>query len=585
MLGEAVAAGDRVREQLLLTLEMGEGELHATAAIIEREVGAVASAFRSLAGHAATILNLATAVIDGLETAGVSSFLGEVQALGSATQQFIAERLQATTGILETVTSEAKLLGRLPHVASRQTAIAFEIKSLSVLTNIEVAHLGDEGERFQYLARELVDFSRAMIEYTRTLAHQADLCGRQIEETRRALAEEVPRLRQELARMGTELRNALVLLNAGLSKLAETPGRFREGVDHIARQIAGVVAAIQTQDITRQQIEHVQEAFGLMAGRLQGAENSSHALALELPWSYSGLTIQIYQIRVIKTTLAYWTGQIRSCINGIMSASSSEVAAIAPAVLEQEQLVEAQLVHIERLEQESEAYSNKIQSTLGGLSSLLQSVGENLRSSKSIRNRIRLLALNSIVEASHFGGQATVIMAISTSIKDLSALWGEITGESERTVLELTELGKQTNLLMKVFSATSAGLNEAQVRTRVTLDRLRTAGSIAAGKAREMKAVMGKMQSEVAEAAETGEVFDACLGRVDTVVGAIERVAQQVETECPDVKRQYDAAAVEHLFSSFYTTELEREVLRAALQGGELPVAQAVLVGNEAELF
>jgi hypothetical protein len=52
-----------------------------------------------------------------------------------------------------------------------------------------------------------------------------------------------------------------------------------------------------------------------------------------------------------------------------------------------------------------------------------------------------------------------------------------------------------------------------------------------------------------------------------------------------DVKERYDPAEVEQLFSAFYTTEMERDVLRAALRGTELPVAQQTFVGNSVELF
>ena len=44
-------------------------------------------------------------------------------------------------------------------------------------------------------------------------------------------------------------------------------------------------------------------------------------------------------------------------------------------------------------------------------------------------------------------------------------------------------------------------------------------------------------------------------------------------------------AKVEQLFSSSYTTEMERQVLRAALAGETLPVAQQTFEGNSVELF
>jgi hypothetical protein len=46
-----------------------------------------------------------------------------------------------------------------------------------------------------------------------------------------------------------------------------------------------------------------------------------------------------------------------------------------------------------------------------------------------------------------------------------------------------------------------------------------------------------------------------------------------------------DVTEMEQLYSASYTTEVEREVLHAALSGTALPVAQAALAGNGVELF
>ncbi|MBZ5641907.1 MAG: hypothetical protein LAO19_04040 [Acidobacteriia bacterium] len=52
------------------------------------------------------------------------------------------------------------------------------------------------------------------------------------------------------------------------------------------------------------------------------------------------------------------------------------------------------------------------------------------------------------------------------------------------------------------------------------------------------------------------------------------------------MSQKYDAAEAERFFSASYTTEMEREVLRAALHGGSLPVtAQHAFEGNSVELF
>jgi hypothetical protein len=59
-------------------------------------------------------------------------------------------------------------------------------------------------------------------------------------------------------------------------------------VQEIAQQIAGVVAAVQAHDITRQQIEHVQQAFALISRGMRedrnpdGAVEELHKIELDL---------------------------------------------------------------------------------------------------------------------------------------------------------------------------------------------------------------------------------------------------------------------------------------------------------------
>ena len=306
-----------------------------------------------------------------------------------------------------------------------------------MLTNIEVARLGAVGAGFQYLAHELADFSKSVTEDTRELASHTDRRKAAIEETKRVLAAELPRLREELARIEVDLGNALAQVDSSLTQLSRTPVQFRTCVEDVAQQIAGVVAAVQANDITRQQIEHVQEAFAIISAKMCGEGNSQNEVAQELARAYAGLTIQIYQLRTIKETVANWASQIRTCMDGILRVSASDVVGIGPLVLDQERELSSQLGHIERLERESQAYSERIQRTFGGLSNLMQLVSEHLQRSKSVRDHLQLLTFNSIIEASRLGTQAAAILAIANCIKGISAEWGQITDQSGHAMQEV----------------------------------------------------------------------------------------------------------------------------------------------------
>lgn len=571
---------------IFAALEKAQADLRDMSLIVEREIAKVASAFESLANNADSILSLTAAIVVCVEDENISSVLPKVQSLGTAARHFISERLQATTGILETVATEMNLLRELAVLTRGQRTIALETQALSVLTNIEAARLGAVGDEFQFLARELADFSKTLTIDTQELARQTDARRAAIEETKGVLAAELPALREKMARTGAELSSDLVTLDARLSQLTSTPTRFKTSVEHSAQQIAGVVAAVQAHDITHQQIQHVLEAFALIASEVGTDADAHNGDDRELPRAYAGLTIQIYQLKTIRNTVATWTSQINDCMDGILRVSTSEVMGIAPQVLEQEREVAEQLAHIELLERESQSYGMKIQRTLGGLSNLMQLVSEHKRKSQSARECLELLGFNSIIQASRLGAQAGAILAIAKCIKKLSADWSDITNKSGHVMTDIQNLVKRTNKVMEAFSeGSNKMLLDAQAETTAGLGNLRNAAEFAATQAQKMNLVTGKMQEKSGEVGETTLLLDSCFGRIDSILVEIEGIRRQLEIEHPGLKNQYDTVDVEKLFSTSYTTEVERDVLHAALRGAALPLAQQTFAGNSAELF
>jgi chromosome segregation ATPase len=197
-----------------------------------------------------------------------------------------------------------------------------------------------------------------------------------------------------------------------------------------------------------------------------------------------------------------------------------------------------------------------------------------------------LLTVNSIIQANGLGAQAATILAIAESIKGISAEWSQITDQSGHAMQEVLNLEERTNEQMGAFSeATNERLREAQDQTRTGLDNLRTAATFVAQRAQEMKAATEKMQAETTEVGNAVDLLAACFERIDVVLTELEAVRRQLEIDDPEVKERYDAAEVERLFSAFYTTEMEREVLHAALRGTDLPEAQQSFAGNSVELF
>lgn len=567
-------------------LDKAMGDLRALADSTEAEIGSVARVFAALTGSTDEILNLAGAIVACVESESVNSILPRVRTLGAAAQRLIGKRLEVTRGVLETVTAQVQLLRKLSATAGGQSAIALKTRALSFLTNIEVARLGDAGLDLQYLSDQLADFSRSLTGDTRDLAGQTDGRRAAVEEASGVLALELPRLRDKLARVETALANDLTALDSNLTELARAPVQFRKYVEDIAVQIAGVVTAVQAHDITRQQLEHVQESLALVGATLRRDGTLGKSAGAEISQSLAGLTIQICQLRTIKETVANWATQIRSCMGGILRISTSEVAGIGAVILGQESDVSSQLAHIEMLEGESHAYGERIHSAVRELSTLMQLVGDHLKRSKSVREHLQLLTFNSIIKARRLGMRAKPILAIAQSIEETSAEWKQITDQSGQSMRQIMTLAEQTNEVMEAFSeASNDSLRAAQTQTRTGLEGLRAAAASASMQAGKMKTTTERMQAKIAEIGKTGELLDSCFGRFDAVLAEIEKAMDLLEVAHPGVREHYDAGEVERLFSAFYTTEVERNVLRAALGGAVLPVAPPALGGNSVELF
>jgi len=442
------------RAEAVRTLMNAQGELQALARTTESGIESVARAFEGLASQADAILALAAAIVRCVENESISSVMPNVQTLGAAAMRFIGDRLQVTSAVLEMVTQEVDLLRDLSVVTRGQLAIALETRALSLLTNIEVSRLGAAGDSFEYLAQELAAFSKSVTQDTLELTNHTDIRRAAMEETQRALTTELPRQRQEMARIQVELGNAFAAMDSSLTQLFRTPTELRTCVEEVAQRITGVVAAVQAHDITRQQMDHVEEASGLISAGLREAVSGSDDFTPELAAAYAGLTIQAYQLRAVKQTVARWTSQIRTCMGDILRVSASEVVAIGPLVREHEDKLSFHPAHIEKLQRESQAYGERRRRSLEGVSHLMQLVNEHLQRSNSVRGHLQLLTFNSIIEASRLRTQAVAMLAIAESLKGVSAEWTRITHQSERARDKGENLTRQTNDVMEAFSET-----------------------------------------------------------------------------------------------------------------------------------
>lgn len=572
--------------QAVVALEKAERQISTLLRESESAISIVATGFEELARQTEGVLKIASEIVGCIEGEEMRTILPRVQQLGEAAQGFIHERLQATTGVLETAAIEARQLEQLSQLTRGQRSIARETQTLSVLTNIEVARLGQLGAGFQYLARQLDEFSQSVAKDTKELASHTDERKTAIDEARRRLAAGLPKVQKEFARIEADLSSVLAAAAESERELARAPEHFQAMVKEIAGQIAGVVAAVQGHDITRQQLEHVQEGVQVMAKKIRAVRENAVEAALEQPLIHAGLAIQCYQLHSIERTVGDWIAQIGRCAENILRISASEVVGMGPSVMAQESRISAQLTRIEHLEEECNRDSAEVLGIFSDLTGLMQLVGEHVDRSRIVRDRLQLLTFNSIIEARNLGTQADAILEISQCIKRISGEWSDLTDRSAQSKEEILRLVEQTSEGMKSFSeGGNEALREAQKAALEGLAQLRKAADFAARRAAEVEAATSRLQAKIAEVGVTRQRMESCFAMGSAILGEIEEARRVTEAEMPGGRGRCSQAEAEALYGGSYTTEIEREVLRAALSGAPLPVMVQNLEGNDVELF
>lgn len=566
----------------IVTLARAKELLNGMLSESEKTITSIGNEFQQLAREVDVLLSMAGATLDSIEEEGVTAIPSKVEGLITASDRFIHQRFETTAAILDVVRNEQKLLVRLSHLNAGNRSIARETRILGLLTSIEAARLGDSGSKFQYLAGQLRSFAETVAQSSTELDGHANGRRSAIQESQRRLAAALPRIRSEFERTQMTFEQALLDVRLSVEELCACPARFHGCVESVASEVAGVVSAIQSHDITRQQTEHVGAALESLSQAFQ-----RDGPALELPKVAVGLTIQILQMKNIQVAIKAWATQIGTCLSSILGVSSSELANIGPLVLRQEQGLSSQLVRIKDLEQECERDSEEVKSALSGLSKLMGMIADYLKKTRSIRDRMQLLSFNSIIEANNLGSEANVMLEISRNITRVSADWAEMTDQSETTMKEILGLVDQAKDGMRALGCGGEdGLKSAQVEIKEVLHNLKAAAEDSARGAMQIAVLTSNLHGKIESIREKARQLNGHVDAMGEALHQIENVRQEIEEENPGIEMQLNGRAeMEQEYSAAYTTEIERHVLHAALFGSPLPEMQAIAEGNDVELF
>lgn len=546
------------------------------------DIRTVVTRFEKLAAEVESVLNLTSAVVDCVREDWVQSIVPTARMLDAAAGRFIAKRVESIAAIGTVFTGEAGMIENLLTLTAEQRSIAREGKTLGVLASIEVGRLGTDGRCFGYMARELDEFSAMGSSGAEEVRSEAAMRRASLINRRRKFNLSLQRTREHFSKIESEMSGAIAVMESALAQLVRIPNDFQECVAVIAADISSVVEAVQLQDVTRQQTEHVRNALVRLSRESSDCDGQVSGFDARSP---SILKVQALQIESARASTEGWILRINRCLESILHVSSSDVVDIGARILAQERGLSTQLARIEHLEHECEADDAEIESCLAGLGDLMRITTTHLERSRFTRDRMRLLNFNSMIEARHLGSQATAVLEITRNIGRISTGWSALTDRSADTLnAMLTSSAQAEQAHRSRTRASLEDLGNARKQSQGALRALSHAAAIANSNGEKIEVAVAVLHNEITMLARVAEQLMQSVAILSEARTEIEQAREL--TSFPTAKlSESDCRQIEADCAATYTSELERRILRSELFGEAMPPEGAPATPNEIELF
>jgi methyl-accepting chemotaxis protein len=477
------------------------------------------------------------------------------------------------TGLVEM----ASLKDRLEEIAGLRTyleGLSRTITVIGVLTRIETARL--EGTDFNTMTTVVDDLAQQIAQSTASIASSAADAKTSIEEISNKMVEELEAYKMEATQAGEHINDILSEMNEMKMRCGWACKRIDGRSGQMIPEIGEIVMALQSHDITRQQMEHVAHTLQDAAGKVEGmAEATDSEMGSLKKWVDDVLRIQLLQLDDVIAKTAAAAGAISGHLSRISDLSEAQ-AEDSSLILEEE---ESGKLRIERIMAEMDALMSlnarcKAMTTdmlraVSDASGRVGTMSEHVANIVSISDNISLLAMNALIKVARTGDAGRALAVLADKIMSLSLQARE-------------EIGKGTEKINSILASTAEfrdTLSGSLMKHLATADNL---GEESRAAAPELIAADKAMIGSIDEIAKTTNDLKADIGQlvsnirfdetIKTGIGAVvlklRAVHGDIVETIPDVAGITPQAPTAHLdeLAKRYTMESEREAHNAVVE-------------------
>ncbi len=533
-----------------------------------------------------------------MEQAGFLVGLTSRESLDSFGHELSAElaRMQSLYDLAAGAENEAALDGILSTLAGLTTQlerfkrIVKHLTMLGISTRIESARLGADGKGFGTLADDVEKLAVAIDRQSDAIQEQCSaldgLVLQALEQARAMLRTQEMSSRQVVASVERNVSSMVETAEASqhVSKAVESESR------ETYRHISQAVSSLQFHDITRQQVEHVEEAvtdaLALIEEHLQHTSPEAESDAELVGFLYDLATLESRQLVAAQNRFVQAVEDLQGQLQGVgraMASLAQDVNALGQgnggsgALDAIERTIGEMMQAMQRFAEQGTSMGAVMEDVIATIAAM----GEFLEGVEEVGASIELIALNASVKAAHTGEKGAAMGVLAQSIQTLAH---DARHETEAISTALADIGSASDILHKNTQRFREG-----VRVEETMDRL---GVLVNG-LKEVDAETTSLFQEVTgnamavsehmHALAAGlQMHHEVAASLSEGAAAMDAVAAQAATLVPTTGERTHTARLDQLLNR-YTMEIERQIHMDDGLGAEAPSPQHALHSEDGE--
>jgi len=395
-------------------------ELRVVAGTTEDEFLAIGGRLQDFYGRGAGISALASEMLGEVAGDQISLAMNDLGAMLDEMERYVENARQEIEGSSTTLREILGLLDQVAGPLSGFKKVNKVLRMLGISTKIESARLGQSAAGFDTLASDVGDLAVQVNDKAGIILNRKEDLARAIEQTLTGVLDSGAQQHEQVLGILVKSRDSLAALTAINARCSSAAASISAVSEEVSRNIGEVVMSMQTHDIVRQQIEHVDQTLSELGGRLVAGSAGADEAALvcelqaaqlrhaagELDGAVQAIVGNLREVARKQSGLSQETRGLAGIADqtggGFFSEMQHDISVVSAALLE----------------------STKVNSSLcRAMGAVADSVGEIasfVGDIEKIGEEIKLIALNAQIKSAYTGDEGAALGVLAEAIQRLS---------------------------------------------------------------------------------------------------------------------------------------------------------------------